>query len=291
MEKFISRYNNYNCIEKNDTEDIIKLSHYTSNVYALANICSGEFRATDIRDFGDKNEGKLILHRINEIVTSLNQLTEEQKEKVRSLIGSSAAIETFISRHRTTVLSMCLNINSEYMWENYAGENGYNIIFDKRKFVDTLHFYTSKGEKKEGHYVKHAKIIYSADEQVKIIEEEIAEMLSTNGSEWDDDSKIEYILQHLMYVGNFYKKESDLEARYIDEQEYRILINTITPTPKHPEIAGAIPEYCCNDKKHYNILKFDRKSIKEIICNSDEAKKSIEKKITDIPIKMRNENN
>ena len=30
MGKFINRYNNYNCIKRNDTEDIIKLSHYTS---------------------------------------------------------------------------------------------------------------------------------------------------------------------------------------------------------------------------------------------------------------------
>ena len=293
MGKFINRYNNYNCIEKNDAEDIIKLSHYTSNVDALTNICRGEFWATDIQDFGDKNEGKLILYRINEIVTNLKQLTEEQKKKVHNLIGSSDAIDNFISEHRTSVLSMCLNINSEYMWKNYARGNGYNIIFDKRNFVDTLHFYTAKGEKKEGHYVKHAKIIYSTDEQVKIIEEEIADMLSANEFGFDDISKVEYILQHLMYVGNFYKTESSLDERYIDEQEYRILINTSVPTPKYPEIAEAIPEYRYNDKnkKHYNILKFDRKAIKEIICNSDEAKKSIENKITDIPIRMRNENN
>ena len=44
------------------------------------------------------------------------------------------------------------------------------------------------------------------------------------------------------------------------------------------------------NKKHYNILKFDRKSIKEIICNSDEAKKLIGNKITDIPIRMRDKN-
>lgn len=292
MVKFISRYKNYNCIEKNDTEDIIKLSHYTSNVDALVNICRGEFWATDIQDFGDKNEGKLILHQINEIITNLKQLTEKQKEKIHNLIGSSDAIDNFISKHRTSVLSMCLNINSEYMWKNYARENGYNIIFDKRNFVDTLHFYTAKGKKKEGHYVKHAKIIYSTDEQVKIIKEEIADMMSANGFDFDDIGKVEYILQHLMYVGNFYKKESSLDERYIDEQEYRILINTIIPTKNYPQNDELIPKYYYNDmnKKHYNILKFDRKSIKEIICNSDEAKKLIGNKITDIPIRMRDKN-
>ena len=207
MGKFINRYNNYNCIKRNDTEDIIKLSHYTSNIDALVNICSGEFWATDIQDFGDKNEGKLILHRINEIVTNLNQFTEEQRGKVQTLIGSFDAIKKFINDHRTSVLSMCLNINSEYMWKNYARENGYNIIFDKKLFVDTLHFYTAKGEKKEGNYIKHAKIIYSVDEQVRIIKKEITDMLSANEFGFDANSKIEYILNHLMYVGNFYKRE------------------------------------------------------------------------------------
>lgn len=131
---------------------------------------------------------------------------------------------------------------------------------------------------------------YSADEQVKIIKEEITDMLSANEFGFDDNSKIEYILYHLMYVGNFYKKESCLNERYIDEQEYRIAIDTSVPTKKYPEIAELIPEDHYNDKngKHYNILNFDRKSIKEIVCNSDEARKSIEKKITDIPIRMRN---
>jgi len=115
-------------------------------------------------------------------------------------------------------------------------------------------------------------------------------MLSANEFGFDDNSKLEYILQHLMYVGNFYKKESSLDESYIDEQEYRILINTSAPTLEYPEIAEMIPEYHCNNKKHYNVLKFDRKSIKEIVCNSDKAKKSIEKEITDIPIRVRNKN-
>lgn len=79
MGEFINRYNNYNCIRKNDTENIKKLSHYTSNIRAVLNICDGEYRATDIRDFGDKHEGKLILQRINEIIADLGQFTGKQK--------------------------------------------------------------------------------------------------------------------------------------------------------------------------------------------------------------------
>lgn len=289
MGEFINRYNNYNCIRKNDTENIKKLSHYTSNIRAVLNICDGEYRATDIRDFGDKHEGKLILQRINEIIADLGQFTGKQKKKIQTLIGSSDAMEEFISKHRTYVLSMCLNINSEYMWKNYARENGYNIIFDKRKFIDTLHFYTAKGEKKDGHYVKHAKIIYSADEQVKIIKEEITDLMATNEFNFDDNSKIEYILRHLMYVGNFYKKEFDQSDRYIDEQEYRILLNISEPTEKYPEIAEIIPKYFYDNKnsKRYSILKFDRRSIKEIVCNSKAAKEVLKKEIKDIPIRIK----
>lgn len=43
MGKFVKRLNDYSCIEKNDTIDIAYLSHYTSNIKALSNICKGEF--------------------------------------------------------------------------------------------------------------------------------------------------------------------------------------------------------------------------------------------------------
>lgn len=289
MGRFIKRYNDYSCIKKNDTEDIVNLSHYTSSADALINICSGEFWATDITDFGDKNEGKLILYRIKETVLASNLFTDAQKNHVQNLIGNDNGIDKFISEHRTAVLSMSLNTDSKYMWEYYARENGYNIIFDKKKFLDGLHFFTSQGEKKDGEYLKHSKIMYSQEEQDKIINEEIRAMLSANEFGFDEQSKIEYILRHLMYVGNFYKKEQDLDVRYADEQEYRILVNTSVPTEKYPEIVDLIPKYYLNDKneKHYNILKFDRNAIKTIVCNSEQAKSSIEEIITDIPIVLR----
>lgn len=53
--------------------------------------------------------------------------------------------------------------------------------------------------------------------KLKSLKKKLADMLSTNEVGFDDNSKVEYILQHLMYVGNFYKKESSLDERYIDE--------------------------------------------------------------------------
>ena len=289
MGQFINRFNDYCCIEKNDAEDIACLSHYTSNSNALSNICSGEFWATDIKDFGDKCEGRLILQRINENISKVNLFSDEQRKYVYSLIGDDNKIENFINEHRTTVLSMCLDTNSEYLWNNYAGENGYNIIFDKKVFVDSICFFTVNGERKDKSIIKHAKIIYDTNEQIKIIKKEINDLMAVKDIDFDDNAKIEYTLRHLMYVGNFYKQEYDLDNQYKDEQEYRILINTVVPTEKYPKIKEMIPKYYNNEKNncHYNILYFDRKSIKAIVCNSRKAQEDIENIITDIPVVLR----
>ena len=287
MREFIKRFNDYSCIKKNDTSDIICLSHYTSNINALSNICSGEFWATDIQDFGDKAEGRLILQRINEIAAKENIFSDEQKQYLDNLIGDNNKIEKFISKHRTAVLSMCLNTDSKYLWNNYARENGYNIIFDKNAFVDSVFFCTANGERIDKNSIKHSKIIYDTNEQVEIIKKEVNDLMMVNGFVFDDAVKMEYILRHLMYVGNFYKQEYDSENQYKNEQEYRFLINTIVPTD--PETKEIVPEYYYNDKNssHYNILKYDRKSIKTIVCNSRKAKEDIENIITDIPIVLR----
>lgn len=289
MGKFVKRLNDYSCIEKNDTIDITYLSHYTSNIKALSNICKGEFWATDIKDFGDKCEGRLILQRINEIISKLSIFSYDQKQYVYNLIGNDSKIENFISEHRTAVLSMCLDTDSDYLWDNYATENGYNIIFDKNVFVNSLFFLTANGERKGKSYVKHSKIIYDSKEQVEIIKKEINDLMALKEMGFDDAVKIEYILRHLMYVGNFYKQEYDSENQYKNEQEYRFLINTVVPTEKYPEIEEMIPKYCYNDKNncHYNILRFDEKSIKTIVCNSRKAKENLENIIMDIPVKIR----
>ena len=293
MGAFIKRFNNYSCIEKNDTTDISCLSHYTSNIQALSNICSGEFWATDINDFDDKCEGILILRQINEIISDLNIFSDNQKQYIYDLIGDDKKIENFIKEHRTAVLSMCLDTDSEYLWDNYAKKDGYNIIFDKNVFVNSLFICTAKGKKRENSCIKHSKIIYNDKEQKDVIEKEINDLISLNEFGLDDATKIEYILRHLMYIGNFYKQEcekkNEKKNEYKNEKEYRNLINTSAPTEFCTDIEGMIPKYCFNDKneRHYNILEFDRKSIKKIVCNSIKAKEDIENIITDIPIVLR----
>ena len=288
MGEFIKRFNDYSCIEKNDTSTITYLSHYTSTAAAVKNICSGEFRATDIKDFGDKLEGRLILKGVNEIILKENIFTEVQKEYVYNLIGDENRIDEFIGQCRTSVLSMCLNTDSKYLWDNYARKDGYNIIFYKNALVDSMYFYTADGQRKDKEYIKHAPIVYNTDEQIKIIKKEIGELMGKNEPEFHDTEKIKYILRHLMYTGNFYKDGTDFKNRYKDEQEYRFLINTAAPLNDNSNITDKIPEYCHNIKngRHYNILKFDKKAIKAIMCSSQRAIDNITNIITDIPITL-----
>lgn len=287
MGRFIKRFNDYSCIKEIDASKIRDLSHYTSSINALSNICQGEFRATDIKDFGDKCEGKLILQRISNILFEENIFSKEQKEYVYTLIGDDEKIAEFISGCRTAVLSMCVNTNSKYLWNNYAKENGYNIIFDKKMFTDDLCFYTINGERKDKKYIKHASIIYDTNKQVEIIQKEIRDLMLQNADGFDINLKIYYILRHLMFVGNFYKQESDLENQYQNEQEYRFLINTAVPTDKKIAIGGKLPAYYYKNNRHYIILKFNPKSIKFIVCNSQKAKEDAVNIITDIPIVLR----
>lgn len=67
------------------------------------------------------------------------------------------------------------------------------------------------------------------------------------------------------------------------------MINTVASTERYPDIKERLPEYHYNEKNdcHYNILKFDRKSIKTIVCNSERAKDAIGDNIKDIPIEIR----
>lgn len=288
MGKFIERFNDYSCIV-DDGPNLKYLSHYTSKEHAVSNICTGEFWVTDMMDFDDLAEGRLILQRIRDLCRELDFLPTELKDYVFNYIGDDQKIEAFISQHRTAVLSMCVNTDSTYLWDNYAKEDGYNILFDKEKFDSSLCFYTVNGDKKCNNYIKRSKIIYDTEQQIRIIKSEFNDLLKENEMGFTDEIKMEYILYHLMYIGNFYKKDSD----YKNEEEYRYLVNMIHPTDDHPEIKNLLPEYIQNTSTesnavmHHIILKFDPKSIIKIICNSKLAKEKLEVYNLNIPIEMR----
>lgn len=287
MGRFIKRFNDYSCIV-DDGLKLERLSHYTSNAKAVSSICKGEFRATDMMDFDDLAEGRLILQRIRDLCFEQDFLSTELKDYVFNYIGDDQKIEAFISKHRTAALSMCVNTDSTYLWDNYAKEDGYNILLDKEKFDSSLCFYTVNGDKKWNNYIKRSKIIYDTEQQIRIIKSEFNDLLNENEMGFTDEIKMEYILYHLMYIGNFYK-----DKVYRNEEEYRYLVNMIHPTDDHPEIENLLPQYIQKGStgskagKHHIEFKFDPKAIMKIICNSELAKEKVERCDLGIPIEMR----
>ena len=292
MERFIKRFNDYSCLNSNDAQNVTQLSHYTHGTEVACSICNGIFWATDMKDFKDRLEGRLILQMVYKICCEDDTLSEEDKGFICDYIGTDKKIENFISAHKTFVLSTCLNTNSQYMWKEYAKENGYNIILNKETFVESLHFFTKGKVKKCNNYIKHARILYSTDIQHEVIKHELHDLMELDMLGLSKKEKIDYVLTHLMYVGNFYKGED-----YKDEEEYRFLINTINPTETGLQTENLIPEIytendCsnakCEDKrnKSHIELHFDRAAIDKVICTSVIAKTEIEKRIKDIPIEL-----
>ena len=290
---FWDRFNDYGCINKNDVDDIFELGHYTKYPEAVFNITQGCFWATDIPDFNDGLEGVYILKRINELLKNMvdaKLLSEEQKGYVEKYIGSDEKINQYISDHVTSIVSLCRNLDSEYMWENYAGENGYCIQFNKEELLKSMYFRCKNGVSHDENYIKHAPIVYDSKEQVSIISKEVKEMLLVKDDTLIEEYTIEYIIRHLMYVGNYYKKHSasDTDAPYENEEEYRVLINTSVPGDGNIS-DDVLPEHKMNEnnRKHYVELFFDPKSIKQIICRTQEAKDKISDQVRDIKLVVR----
>lgn len=156
QDKFIERYNDYDCIYENCEDNIEQVCHYTSHIDAAINISKGCFRATNMSDFDDGLEGQLILKRTRELLdkSTIYDFTNLQREYIDGFIGNDDKILDFINNNTTNVVSTCMKLNSSYMWENYAKEKGYCIIFDRKKLIDSLWFETKNREKKTGKYIK-----------------------------------------------------------------------------------------------------------------------------------------
>lgn len=79
--------------------------------------------------------------------------------------------------------------------------------------------------------------------------------------------KVKYTLQHLMYVGNFYK-----DSYFFEEEEVRFLINTMIY--RDGGIVDLMPkrELNKNNNKHYIEIKFDPMAIILVECKNEKAK-------------------
>lgn len=280
---FKEAYNDYSCIEKNDNiGDTIY--HYTKSRDAVINICNGCLWATYIMDFpkcqnGDVNEGYLILR---ELLKLIPEIDEQRESDVASLIGTNELMDRFINRHETYVVSLTPNGNSKRMKENYWGDVGYTIVFDKEKFIDSLYIITKTGNKRdENNIFKHSMIIYNNKEQQDIIAEEYWKMMDNRDTCVTELVNVEDALEHLMYVGNFFKT-----TIYTDEEEYRLLVNTMAHGDDN--INNMLPVVKTNKHgngdKHYIEIYFDKSSIKKVYCKGVESKKAIDHDVTEIDL-------
>ena len=226
--KFIKAVNDYSIIFKKSPNQLKNIYHYTSSMNAVIGITQGRFWATNMQDFRkpdeDKNEGVLILGEI------LNYMSEKQGrivQRMREFISADELKEKFMSKYRTYVISTCVNDNSGKMWNNYAKESGYQIVFDKSHLLKSLILVEKNGcVRTDNNIFKHAPIVYDNNQHNEIIDKEYNRLLQSIKCDPDNmpDYMIEYVLLHLMYIGNFFKTDY-----YSSEEEYRILINTSEP--------------------------------------------------------------
>lgn len=285
LDELFKRLNDYSCIKENGEKLINELFHYTRSAEAVKNIATGCFWATDMVDFEheDENEGTLIFHQVKELLSG-SIVDEKIRQIIDERIGNQDKIQEFIGQHKTFVLSLCRNPKSEYMWDKYSGPNGYNLVFDKTKLIDSFYICLNNGNKREDKKIfKHALITYDTELQKNVIKNEYIELINKKADGITCAEKIDYILRHLMYVGNFYKSAID---GYDKEEEYRCLINTMI---YEKAIWDELPVYNLNvkSKKHYIEIHFERAALKKIICASQEAREAIKELETKIPIELR----
>jgi len=280
--------NDYTCISDNDADDIKQIGHYTNSAEVVKSILQGNFWATDMSCFRhpnvdtknktDVNEGVLIFQNIREILQDPNDksvkcLPESFREKALEKIKDQLCVDQFIGDHRTHVISFCKNIYSSYMWEHYAKE-GYELVFNKAAFVKegSLSLVTPSGRRNEAKIFNHAPIVYDHEKQMAQIEQFIQKYGKNLDSDTeDDDYFVGLFLRHLMYVGNFYKTENDFH----EEEEYRLLVNSISPDRYVGSVDHVPIEEKADNGKDHIVISYDPRSIDRILCKDEICMKTL----------------
>lgn len=261
---FTDAFNDYSCIKDTNAN---KIYHYTEHIEAVEGICSGTFRFTDMLDLekDDHYEGILILKKLYNELSYIYKGDTGIAKHVEHFIGSDDSIEMFINRHKTFVLSCCLNPNSEYMWKEYSKEDGYEIILDREKFLKSARFLVNN-EFMYSNYFKYGEIQYGEETQERIIKKEFNRILEASKVGLTEIDRVRYAIEHLMYTGNFYKQK-----KYKDEEEYRVLLNTHHYYDSASREVLPKLEFNEKNKKHYIDVKFDKKAVIGVVCKNDKA--------------------
>lgn len=170
--------------------------------------------------------------------------------------------------------------------KNSARENGYMLVFDKKKFIDNLKIHLTGGnERTERRIFPNATVIYDDAMQKDIIAREINNLLKRSDlGYFTYGERVELILEKLMYIGNFYKRAD----RFEDENEYRILLNTYYSNDCSimKSIEKMLPKHKINNanQKHYVELFFPSDSIIKIVCATEAARAELSSYVQGIPL-------
>lgn len=259
---------------------------YVADNKAVSGIVEGCIWATSIRSFWiagsgsnapDTSEGRLILEYVRDFLKHEISKTTLYHNELNRLISTDDPYEAVFKNNQTCVVSLSVRGDSKYLWENYAKNDGYIIEFDKKAFLDSLLLKTPSCMY-DSSIFHHASVEYNKHEHIRKMGKALEEMshLISKDCCLTDNVKAEYILERLIFLSMFYKKEI-----YANEQEYRVALTVDsrrnTMTQEHlPMIYTPIES---DGKKEFIHVFFSPESISKIICANQARANEISEQI------------
>lgn len=257
----------------NISDDKTCIYKYVADNKAVSGIVEGCIWATSIKSFWvtgsgsnppDTSEGQLVLEYVRDFLKDEKNKTTLYYNELNKLISTDDPYKTVFKNNQTCVVSLSVCGDSKYLWENYAKNDGYIIEFNKKRFLDSLLLETPSCIY-DSSIFKHAAVEYNKYEHIRKMEKALEEMshLISKDCCLPNNDKAEYILELLIFLSIFYKKEE-----YANEQEYRVALTVDSRrNPMTQEHLPMIYTHTESDEKKETIhVFFSPESISKIIC-------------------------
>lgn len=257
MDKLLNYLNDYSSITSKAVNGTKWIYHHTGREEAVKGISLGRIWATDIRDFRDKKEGRLIFDDLKSLLRRRGRYNAKLLEYIRT----DNMVEEFLKVKNTYVTSLTQNDNSQYLWENYGP---YQVVLDYNRFIESLQIETQNNKKRKCVF-RCGSIVYDKSLQEKVILKEIDRLERINVP----NEFLDLVMRKLMYIGNFYKVRDD----YWREEEFRILINSVDYD--NPAFQEDTPKRICKDGRYHIELFFDKKAIVKVNVRNEYYKKKL----------------
>ena len=261
-------YNSFDMFKDYDGRVLVHYCNADSLLGILENKC---FWASNIDDFNDPNEGKLVYnHVLNNIETIIGHKNSSENEV--PFMFSKCYVACFSKDE-----------NSKYMHKAFKSREAdgkgrkIEIHLDTRRFKDSLFFNlkTKKEIKKfrikcieyiEGN--NGSKVLNSIEEYLKDLWQKI-----DKDPLIDTAYKTELIKRKAFYLGTFIKQEDDKIPVSHEEQEVRVLINILNPVMLSDQGESYIDSHEHYGKEYVNFY-FDLDAIeKKIVLEQSELDK------------------